>query len=98
MGGYENGYGLKRSVLKTGVENDIFWSEIRSGFGEPGGTPHREFPVVPPSGGQEQGVNHVIIIIAQNITLDDSFWLLFTYVSNPSPLNTAFVYRGMPLH
>ena len=24
--------------LKTGVENDIFWSEIGSGFGEPGGT------------------------------------------------------------
>ena len=26
--------------------------------------PHQEFPVVPPSGDQEQGVNHVIIIIA----------------------------------
>ena len=25
--------------LKTGVENDIIWSEIESGFGEPGGTP-----------------------------------------------------------
>ena len=25
--------------LKTGVENDIFWSEIGPGFGEPGGTP-----------------------------------------------------------
>ena len=24
--------------LKTGMENDILWSEIRSGFGEPGGT------------------------------------------------------------
>ena len=24
--------------LKTGVENDIFWSEIGSGFGEQGGT------------------------------------------------------------
>ena len=23
----------------TGVENDMFWSEIGSGFGEPGGTP-----------------------------------------------------------
>ena len=28
-----------RSGLKTGVENDIFWSEIRSGFGELGGAP-----------------------------------------------------------
>ena len=31
-----------------GVENDIFWSEIVSGFGEPGGTPppriHRRYP------------------------------------------------------
>ena len=25
--------------MKTGVKNDIFWSEIGSGFGEPGGTP-----------------------------------------------------------
>ena len=25
--------------LKTGVENDIVWSEIGPGFGEPGGTP-----------------------------------------------------------
>ena len=24
--------------MKTGVKNDIFWSEIGSGFGEPGGT------------------------------------------------------------
>ena len=31
-----------------GVENDIFWSETGSGFGEPGSTPHQEFPGVPP--------------------------------------------------
>ena len=35
----ENGYGFQRSGLKTGVEIYIFWSEIRSGIGEPGGTP-----------------------------------------------------------
>ena len=29
----------RRPGLRTGVKNDIFWSEIRSGFGEPGGTP-----------------------------------------------------------
>ena len=29
----------ERPGLKTGVENYIFWSEIGSGFGEPGGTP-----------------------------------------------------------
>ena len=52
-----------------GVENNIFWSAIRSGFGEPGTNPHQEFLVVPPSGHQEQGVNHVIIIIPWNITV-----------------------------
>ena len=76
-----------------GVENNIFWNAIRSGVGEPGTTPHQEFPVVPPSGDKEQGVNHVIIIIAWNITLDDSFRLLFTYVSNPFPPCPAPKYR-----
>ena len=36
--------------LKTGVENDILWSEIGSGFGELGGTwaahHHQEYPGV----------------------------------------------------
>ena len=40
--------------LKTGVENDILWSEIGSGFGEPGGTwaahHHQEYPGVLPPG------------------------------------------------
>ena len=35
----ENGYGFESPGRKTGVENGIFWSEIGSGFGEPGGTP-----------------------------------------------------------
>ena len=30
--------------LKTGVKNDIFWSEIGSGFGEPAGTPPPRIP------------------------------------------------------
>ena len=30
--------------LKTGVENNIFKSEIGSGFGEPGGTPPPKIP------------------------------------------------------
>ena len=30
------------------MENYIFWSKIGSGFEEPGGTPHKEFPGVPP--------------------------------------------------
>ena len=36
--------------LKRGVENDIFWSEIESGFLEPGGTPTTIIPMnTPPS-------------------------------------------------
>ena len=34
----------ERPGLKTGVENDIFGAGIGSGFGEPGGAPHQEFP------------------------------------------------------
>ena len=34
-----NECGFKRTGLKTSVENDIFWYEIGSGFGELGGTP-----------------------------------------------------------
>ena len=34
-----NGIIFQRPGLKTGVKNDIFWSEIGSGFGEPGGSP-----------------------------------------------------------
>ena len=30
--------------LKTGVENGIFWSELGSGFGEPGGTTPPRIP------------------------------------------------------
>ena len=33
-----------RPGLKTGVENYIFWSEIVSGFGEPGGTSPPSIP------------------------------------------------------
>ena len=43
----ENGYGFERLGLKTGVKNDIFWSE----FGEPGGTPPTRIPrSTPPPG------------------------------------------------
>ena len=34
----QKGCGFSRSGLKTGVENDIVWSEIGSGLGEVGGT------------------------------------------------------------
>ena len=45
----ENGYEFLRPGLKTGVENDIFWSEIGSGFGDAGGTPPtKNFKDYPP--------------------------------------------------
>ena len=40
----ENGFAFKRPGAKTGVENDIFLSEIGSGLGEPGGTPPPKIP------------------------------------------------------
>ena len=46
----ENGYGFLRPGLKKGVENDIFWSEIGSGFGETGGTPPPRIPRFYPPG------------------------------------------------
>ena len=39
--------------LKTGVENDIFWSKIGSGFGEPGDTPAQRIPRSTPPGSRE---------------------------------------------
>ena len=39
-----------RPNLKTGVENYIFWSEIRSGFREPGSTPPQRIPRSIPQG------------------------------------------------
>ena len=42
-----------------GVENYIFWSEIRSGFEEPGSTPHQEIPgVSPPPPPLSRGCSH----------------------------------------
>ena len=42
--------------LKTGVENGIFWSEIGSGFGEPGGTPLPKIPRSVPPGRVSSGI------------------------------------------
>ena len=47
----EEGFGFLRPGLKTGVESDIFWSEIGSGFGKPGGTPQPRIPRNTPWGG-----------------------------------------------
>ena len=51
----EDGFGFLRPGLKTGVESDIFWSEIGSGFGKPGGTPQPRIPRnTPPGGGMAE--------------------------------------------
>ena len=55
---FENGYVFSRSGLKTGVENGIFWSEIGSGLGEPGGTPLPKIPRSTPPGYYRFYVNH----------------------------------------
>ena len=39
--------------LKTGVENNVSWSEIGSGFGEP---VHHEFPEVSP----REGIQYIL--------------------------------------
>ena len=36
--------------MKMGVKNDILWSEIGRGFGEPGGTPPPKIPRSSPPG------------------------------------------------
>ena len=41
---FDNQYGFRTPGLKTGLENSVFWSEIGSGFGEPGGTPPPKIP------------------------------------------------------
>ena len=47
--------------LKRGVENDIFWSEIESGFLEPGGTPTTIIPMnTPPPHPGSGHVGHVL--------------------------------------
>ena len=49
----DNKISALRSGLKTGVENYIFWSEVGSGFGEPGCTPPPRIPwpeYTPPPG------------------------------------------------
>ena len=46
------------------MKNDIFWSEVGEGFGEPGGTPHQEFPGVPPP--SPPGLSYVSYILQIN--------------------------------
>ena len=47
---YKNGFGFRRLGLETGVKNYILWSEIGSGFEDPGGTPPQEILGVSPPG------------------------------------------------
>ena len=49
----KNAFGFRRLGLKTGVKNDILWSEIGSGFEELGGTPPPRNPRSAPPPGTE---------------------------------------------
>ena len=51
------------------MENYIFWSEIGSGFGEPGGTPLPRIPRSIPRGGADKFVSGSIGIVQGNIFL-----------------------------
>ena len=54
----ENGYGLLRTGLKTGVGSGMFWSEIGSGFGNAGGTPPPKISTSTPPGIEHARVLH----------------------------------------
>ena len=54
-GAKSNHYGNNETIsqtpgLKTGVNNDILWSEMESEFGDPGGTPPTRIPWSTPRG------------------------------------------------
>lgn len=46
--------------MNTGVENDIFWSEMGSGFVEPGGTPP---PRIHRSNPRESFIKYTLVVI-----------------------------------
>ena len=51
--------------LKTGAKNDIIWSEIGSGFGEPGGTPPPRIFRSPPGKNSDFQTNKLRFIQTQ---------------------------------
>ena len=63
----ENGYGFQGPGLKTGVKNDIFWSEIGSGFEEPGLTPPPRIPRGSP-GSQSKYMFNVLLLKSKRPT------------------------------
>ena len=64
------------------MENYIFWSEIGSGFEEPGGTPPpREFPgVYPPPGAKDQSCDRLEGVSSTQGTRDDKIYGVFLNV------------------
>ena len=82
------------------MENDIFWSEIGSGFGEQGGTPPPRIPssTPPPSGNEldsndEAPLKGISKIRKSNITISSKdtlikalFWSL--HIKNDSGTNS----------
>ena len=57
----ENRYGLQRSGLKTGVENDIFAVKQGQDLENQAANPHQEFQGVPPFPPQGKKIKHLKI-------------------------------------
>ena len=67
--------------LKTGAENDIFWSEIGSGFRQPGGTPPPRNPRSTPSGS-----SLLFSIFLQNSPIPLFSYIIFCFIQLHVPL------------
>ena len=83
-------YGFWRPGLRTGVKNDIFWSEIGSGFGVPCGTRPPRFPRSIPSGVEQQEKGEVSPFWARislkslvNLLIDVGFCFRFGDMRGP---------------
>lgn len=81
--------------MKTAVENDIFWSEIWSGFGEPDGTPMPRIPRSAPSRWDSYKPAAVVVsgllMLAILITVLPVHKTLFSTSAKPNPsLHTVF--------
>ena len=60
-----------------GVENGIFWSEIGSGFGEPGSTPLPRIPRSTPPGGGGGGGGGAVLHVSSTLALQYLSIILF---------------------
>ena len=69
------------------MENNIIWSEIGSGFGEPGGTPLPRFPRSTPRGRGGGGLHPAS---ACKRDIHTPLWLLIERIINLTREKTSF--------